>query len=588
LIQTRYVVSDIFYQHEIGDSWLCTDRLTSRTQFFDSYRVAILQAAVVPMTAAEIRSAVAAKGWRDADPETIAGYISELTTSAWLYSPESVPGADQTNPDSHSYPVIQKIYIPHRGDWDGLDQRITVWRQYLARQGRDIPITVVQKGQVKPDITQAAEVLGDRYFLDLEEQIGREGDESLSRAYTFLCQPGGRNNSYGVNRNRILLLGSGLNHLVIDDDSYPNFAVPKDPGKPYWATAGDSTKFWPLLDDLPLDSDGIERHDYRLSEHIDFLSIHEETLAIVPDPSHIWNRPPEASPLADSHGPARSETILLRRMEPGLQIGISVGGYLGFSGIPNRRFLLSTRLNQPGDSFESDLKSALEGGRHSPYVVRLANAPVYHSPQFMGLNYAQRHDAKLPPFSPMGRDEDGLFGIMTSLLSDRSRISSAPVALGHLPFSDRLADEGDMTSFPDHANILIRVILAEAPIFAEKFEERIGQCGRFLCELSRLSPARFTRWFMPFYLRFLIAGLRGAHYIQDRISDDEPNFKAANRHYIETMQKHISDIRAPEPVEFPDLSAFLSYLYDFGEAMESWPALCDLVKHIRGSHSAGT
>ncbi|MBU0956745.1 MAG: hypothetical protein KKI09_15060 [Spirochaetes bacterium] len=572
-MKTYFLAAETQYHSQQGKSWVCFNRSLSFARTLNSREVAILQCLEKPLTLDLLLDRLSAIGWPNPDHKTISPLLEHLAAEGWIHVLRDLPVAAPTTADSR---LIEEIYFPHIGSLSPFLARWELWKAYLHKSNRNPKVTLIHQGSELFQPIERLRILGDSYFQAKAATVLADLGSEAADAYHFFCLRNDGGGNFGVNRNRILLEGAGSRFLVLDDDTWPVLIQPKKRKAPFWISGTDPLRMWKfdewqILEGKPL-TPASRKESWELAPGFDLLKGHEEVLDQVLSVDQILHG-------LDEPGLQRSKTgsfsYLMRIFETlNPRVGVSCGGYFGSPGIPHRRFLLQSLDSWEGQGFSRDLsQEALDTGS-IPDIVRISTGTALFSPLFNGLNYALEGMLELPPFPPLGRDEDGLFGILTTLLAPGSLIGHGPFGLGHKRFQSRKAESNDMGSSPVMVNFIIRSLLLDAPVFGSHFEARCIQAGEYLCQISQLDQKDFQTFLLQRYARFLEGLLAGAHYQYDRISREIPELAATSRKYLETMETQIDNLSILEPVEFASHpETFQPYLGDFGRALKQWPKL---------------
>lgn len=282
----------------------------------------------------------------------------------------------------------------------------------------------------------------------------------------------------GANRNSILLHTSGTKVLSVDDDTICRTARSPEQSRAQQLILGldgDVTDFW-FCDS----SDGIDMvarwdeidvvgaHQRVLGEQLATLcgEWDEELLNIAHACSHIW------SMLCRDAG----------------RVCVSYNGVAGDSGMYS--VWLPHTCPSPGTKHRlASSQQVLETSVRSRYVLRHAPSLVIgHADPCIGMCIGLDNRQILPPFFPVGRNEDGLFG-----WSLDTCVSGACAA--HLPWSIEHLPPGARTYTTSHlrrsriSDIMISCMTAWPGSSTSKTTEyALRSLGLWLGDLATLSP----------------------------------------------------------------------------------------------------
>ncbi len=225
------------------------------------------------------------------------------------------------------------------------------------------------------------------------------------------------------------------------------------------------------------------------------------------EPREFWFFPDRASALAavpsdDSDVLACHEEVLGRTLaEIGAPAGaegrvtITLNGLVGDSGMGSPHYLL-TLTGESSERFRASPK-AYANALRSREMLRTVSQPTiansaFCMTTFLGLD----NRALLPPFFPVERNSDGVFGVVTQRTIPGSRVAFLPSVLLHAPPAARSFNGDEAWTEPDRirmADIVIASILARRADVSESQEpgEKLGRLGAYLQELASLKPADF-------------------------------------------------------------------------------------------------
>lgn len=231
--------------------------------------------------------------------------------------------------------------------------------------------------------------------------------------------------STGANRNFLLLKLVGHKFISIDDDTiFESYRLPKVgithhvPG-----TVVNPLSSIHFLAQQEID---IFKQKFKAISLSEFISNHEQMLAF---------------------------------SQNGLKCAMSLCGYFGDSGYQGPRSVFSIEESplksflQKSDAFDIALKSRL--------VWRVSDRnQLFETSPVMLICAGLSNDYDLPPFFPIGRNQDGAFGYAVSACLDKMLIGHLDLAISHDPLETR-AYEVEMPPLQLRINDLIALIWVE-------------------------------------------------------------------------------------------------------------------------------
>ncbi len=238
----------------------------------------------------------------------------------------------------------------------------------------------------------------------------REGiDPDLAR-FALLGEFNGISSTTGANRNAVLLDTLDRFIISVDDDTVCKLAIhPDRTGKLYLRDSGDPRDKW-----FYPDRDHVWAHT--ICDREDFVARHEDLLG-----------KPIATLLSDAEEcvfDGTCDRILRATGNDRARVAATMSGVAGDSGMYSSNSLLGAtggtlmRLCESEDSFRCALQS-----REVLHVVR--GPTVTHRCPVMAYALGLANEDTLPPFLPIGRNQDGFFGFLLG--------QSTPHFVGHIP-----------------------------------------------------------------------------------------------------------------------------------------------------------
>ena len=230
--------------------------------------------------------------------------------------------------------------------------------------------------------------------------------------------------SIGANRNAVLLHGAGELLHCADDDTVCRVVRHPEPGRRLRLLHGDSLEFWCF----PSRAAALASASY---DERCLLVLHEQLLGR--SLSSVLNA---AEPEPDYDGLCDHQLGALRGRG---RIVATMTGILGDSGLHSGARLLAdggathARLVQSEAAYRSALTSR--------EVLRISQLAVVHGGGFAGAGFGLDLRATVPPFLPIGRAEDSVFGAMLARNGDDCLLGHPEAAILHLPRESRHFEE---------------------------------------------------------------------------------------------------------------------------------------------------
>jgi hypothetical protein len=197
------------------------------------------------------------------------------------------------------------------------------------------------------------------------------------------------------------------------------------------------------------------------------------------------------------------------------RIVATVSGVVGDSGA----YAASPWLTLPGTSFvrlvqsETSLATALNSRE------MLAIAPTYtitHNGFCQGGALGIANDVPLPPFFPLARNSDGVFGILTQLMAPSAFLGHIPIAVFHDPSSQRRYRP--LAEFRI-AELIIALSLSVLPLHRRRSADLLRYLGGELMYLANLPAHEFFDYIAKTAAMFVRQQLWHMEEMVNRVSD---------------------------------------------------------------------
>jgi hypothetical protein len=389
----------------------------------------------------------------------------------------------------------------------------------------------------------------------------------------------------GANRNAVLLDAAGGAVLMVDDDTTARAAYPAD--------AGDGLRVSSRYDPWALRffagvEDALDAADWR---DADLLAWHRRFLG--------------RSPAACAFGPA-ARGALVPPDADGVALDFDeadAGLITGFS--RGRGRVVATSAGVAGDSGMGFPLSFLwlygparermfedyESYRATRAVHRCAEvATISNTQLFMGAHVAFDVRATIPPFPPVLRNSDGVFGQLLRTCAPESYVGFLPWLIEHTPPDTRGADFDQVIQSVGHvrANDIIRDLAHAhdpAPSVADP-AVRLRAFGRYLSSLGEMPPADFDALVRYQIMAAVGRRIEALTRAIDRNSGQPAEWAEDCAAVITEGLRSLTDdalVVADVPGGTPDEShrRFQRLLYRFGRVIDAWPALLEAAVDLR-------
>lgn len=319
---------------------------------------------------------------------------------------------------------ISTIAIPTADRADQITRMLTEVKSLLDDTGRHVRVLVCDDSRSRsrgPISCEQQSYIGVGERKKLVHALAAAGANREAAEFAILGAWRDQLCTTGAARNTILLLTTGENILCLDDDLRCTFVDGRqDCGMQVRLTGHSAPRRYTFYSD----PDTLI-NSQRWSE-IDLLGMHERVLGrTVPDVLEMAGGAAIVDDLCDSLRPAIS------RRQPG-RIAVSIGGIVGDSGL-YASFPLLFDSGPTRDRMISD-ERVLRIALRSRQVLSVAKEfTITHDPLCMAGAAGFANAELLPPFFPVGRNEDGVFGMLIHRLAPELVMSHIPIAIRHSP-----------------------------------------------------------------------------------------------------------------------------------------------------------
>jgi hypothetical protein len=217
---------------------------------------------------------------------------------------------------------------------------------------------------------------------------------------------------------------------------------------------------------------------------------------------------------------------------------------------------------------------------------------ITHDSQCMAGCMALANTALVPPFMPLGRNEDGVFGAMLGAIDPLAVFAHLPMGVIHDSARPAIYEGRLMKSASEMrlSETMIAIIRSGMNVITADPAARLGQLGNVLDDISRLDLQDFS-----IHLRHSVLGTRARQLSRiEAMLDQTSQYPAHWRSDLEAYRcTLIQSLARPDffvPVEFQHCdSVRLGYVCtqqfvrQFAELISTWPALWAEARHAHDS-----
>lgn len=387
-----------------------------------------------------------------------------------------------------------------------------------------------------------------------------------------LFDPEGCDSVYGAARNAVLLATAGRSVLCADDDTVCSLADVPGSSRDGLALSSlnDPTSIWFFPDHESARSS--VRNVGR-----DVLAVHEDLLGRDVRSCLNFAATPDLLRIDDADG------ALLRSLESGrAHVAVTSTGMLGDAGggMPPAVRLLDPESRQRLFRSEAAYRTLARSRQLQRGVIR---PTISNSPYLMMTGAAIDNRAILPPFFPVLRGEDTIFGFMLGAAVDGACIGHLPITLEHSPAGAReIAPDAiaDSAAHPSSFELVIACVQSfSAPPRTSPAEQMLA-LGRHLAAIGSLAPADFEE-----FLRLWVWQMKAlvmARLTHELETSDAESARQDVEQYLERMR---TSLAADGYVAPPDLetrfggealAVMQRLIARFGDLLQCWPAMLNV------------
>lgn len=466
---------------------------------------------------------------------------------------------------------IRTIGIPTRDRAASLERCLAAWATGVQRE--DAPNLVVVDDSTEESARAASQNLlgalkgryaGQLYYVDgqAKAQFARQlaahsgldpDDVSFALVNVERCPI-----ATGTSRNLLLLHAAGEALLQLDDDVVCRFA-PAPSARPEiaLATRYDPTEFW-----FP------ECNDH-----------------------------PEEAPFTPCDLPMLHEQLLGRGVDElfeqsGGRVRVTAAGVAGDAGMSSSLYFLLL----DGPSRERLLQSEVvyRAAIKRRQVLRAVTRPtIARSAVCQALNLGLDHRELLPPFMPVQRNQDGIFGALVRTCCEGAHFGFLPSVLCHEPPAVRTAPDGELVRGAvaiRSDQILQLLIRTLSPLGVGDTGRNLRAVGAGLAALGAAPGAEFANT-----VQLLVAeqtrGLAGQLDALLQKHGGQPAWWAADVQRVRSaLHERLSDPDLGTPSDLQQafgrehaLPVFQRLVTRFGRLLQCWPDMVEAARDLRAA-----
>lgn len=434
-----------------------------------------------------IRRDHAGKGASLADSGTWRGWIEDGILTAESAIREEVTCCKMDDAIlSEERNGISAIGIPTRNRADSALAALRSYHANVSMHGRRVRFVVADSSSVPDQVRFASALDALRNEVGIEvEHLDEAWRANLVRTLTYEtgCSPDilrfalyghetcGTN--YGANRNALLLATTGELSVHVDDDTHlPVFEGPDIRSGIDISSKDDPNEYW------------FGACDWKPVEEASFVEVHETLLGR--SAARLLEEFSQEDMVLDDVQPQ-----LLRRL-PDAGIGLTFIGHTGDAGTGSN----VSRLFLEGASLGRLIRCGYAEGMRTRETGRIVVRRTIGNGLFcLGMNVGIDNRKTLPPFMPVGRNEDGVFSAtLEAAFPLLLRGFCGGYAIGHRPPHERASFPAEIGFEGFRINDILTALIGEWSVSQpDRLPRRLCDLGERLATYGSLDQPDFDR-----------------------------------------------------------------------------------------------
>lgn len=312
----------------------------------------------------------------------------------------------------------------------------------------------------------------------LAAEISKKCAAPLETLLFTLCGDESFPNRLGALRNSIILYSAGKKILMLDDDVVMNLHVRPDEkssdicitssysnGHFYFKDFQSSASFFPEIE-------------------TDYLSLHEQNLG--KNVSEILYEYSEKLRFDGGPGGLTGSAFnsLYRCSEPESKVRLGYSGSIGASW--SRFHSVFDTGGETAHGLFGSTETEYNMNTETPFVSRLVPPTLYYGSTCIGLNISIDVRDFVPPFPPLFRGSDNVFGLIMNKIYPTSFSFHIPVGVEHDRSGLRTRDHSPFAYHGTIASLTKTAISSFKPDDSLSPKDKVSSLGRYLVELGAM------------------------------------------------------------------------------------------------------
>ncbi|MFP4365127.1 MAG: hypothetical protein ACLFR1_14790 [Spirochaetia bacterium] len=551
---------------------VCTE--TGTGHFIDPIAADVLHYLEYPMSAVELEEELAADGWERSGLSELPGILQDLQASGLVTDPYSL-AVDSEKPDVYRVFSLDFFAVPTKNRPEALERCLKSWAGLFSASSHSPAILISDASDARK--TEISDVVKDFagtasipvYLItdELKKQMISLLPEHIQETARFALGeedlPGLQDQRYGANRNFIHLITQGRSTALADDDILPEFIQANSCLHGIGVSSFPDPSLITAVPDYSVFQKTAEKTGG--TEYFEALSIAGKKYKELED---IFDE----LDITDA-----CYKDLVRMGKNKTEVSALCFLHWGDCGMGNASYLLQKRSDLTADIISEEVYEKMMKHR---LVLRAPRRTTIGGKLIMGGHCVFSGNAKLPPFSPYGRNDDVLFGTTMDLLHPDQIIGYPNISILHKPFTPKPSTRDKAIQSKFNANELIRLVLLYLS-GRNNFEENYQLIGSALVQFAEKSRAESRQVLALLVSQMLLERQKEMHEELDYFHE-KPDYWAEDVYAaIQWIQGHLVKQKYWLPVEFTNREdAFFQYCRNYGSLLMYWPELLERVKDL--------
>jgi hypothetical protein len=413
------------------------------------------------------------------------------------------------------------------------------------------------------------------------KQLAGQGIDPSTAGFALL-DPERCGHGAGANRNALLLHYAGEAFLQVDDDIVFRAAIPAGAAGRLCFTHGPNPNHFRYFEDT---AQAIESATFA---ECDVCAQHERMLG-----RSILECARTCGELASGEQAYMTDEMLQLALGGGGRIAVTQNGLVGDCGFGSNCWILFLRGSRRDEVHRSEATYRMATASRA--ISQTVASPTISDGTFC-MSYTLGLDNRrlLPPFFPVLRNGDGVFGALVRACCDGALFGHVPLQLIHEPpetrsYGNPVWKPGD----PETAEMVKQVLYSVCPSPAKEEQERLKLLGRGFLDYGRLEAAEFHRFLRRCAMQEAAAGIRELRSLM-AAHGRRPQYWAADcEAYIQSRMASIvrpeygvpGDLRRGGTVT-DALNTARRLVTRFGELLAAWPDMVAAARYLRNKEIA--